>query len=178
LDDDLDAGRPRAQVGTARAVLEARKALLLIASQPDVIALPRDAVIAAGLAHVAADFTRVTDDRQAPGRGPRPLSFGHSDPLLLRRPQCQRRPSVLDLSAHRIFRARLGVLITRDVVRAFLDQGIAGPGIDVRSDGRTIPRNARTLAFRRPIAARRTGPSRGAICSHPPRTHVAPTAPI
>jgi len=64
------------------------------------------------------------------------------------------------------------------VVRAFLDQGIAGPGIDVRSDGRTIPRNARTLAFRRPIAARRTGPSRGAICSHPPRTHVAPTAPI
>src|SRR5207247_11414252 len=69
-------------------------------------------------------------------------------------------------------------LITRDVVRAFLDEGIAGPAIVVRSDGRTIPRNARTLAFRRPIAARRTGPSRGAICSHPPRTHVARTAPI
>ena len=93
---DLGAGGLRAAVRTTRAVLEAGNALLDIAPQPHVIALTRDAVIAAGEADVAADFPGVTDDRQAPGCGSRPLFVGHLDPSSFGRPKCQRRPSVLD----------------------------------------------------------------------------------
>src|SRR2546425_2365173 len=125
LADHLGARGARAQVWTTRTVLKARAPLLLIASQPDVIALPRDAVIAASPADVAADFPRVPDDRQAPGRGPRSLSVGHSDPLLLRRPQCQRRPSVLDRWAERCVSSADGGLMSQVIVDTQAGEGVS-----------------------------------------------------
>src|ERR1022692_353529 len=70
---------------------------LLVASKPDLVALPGDPVVAARQGDVAGHFLDVANDCQAPSCSPCQFSFGHRCLLVNWRPKCQQTPSVLYL---------------------------------------------------------------------------------
>jgi hypothetical protein len=62
-------------------VLQPVESVGFVAAQPAVVALPADAVVAAGRRHVAGDFLHVAQHRQ-PTTGPAfELCFSHADLL-------------------------------------------------------------------------------------------------
>jgi hypothetical protein len=68
---------------------------LLVAPEPNVVALPGDPVVAARQGDVAGDFLDVANDRQAPSCSPGRFPLGHRCLLVTWRPKWQQTPSVL-----------------------------------------------------------------------------------
>jgi hypothetical protein len=77
LGDDFGRGGEGAHLGALVAVAQTVEAQLLVATEPAVVGLPADSVVATGLGDVAADLLGVADDRETVLCLPLKLLLGH-----------------------------------------------------------------------------------------------------